>query len=1371
VVLALALCLPRLLYAAPPTHVFVLHSYSQEYPWTRGQHEGFVQALTEDAGLRFAVSTEYLDTKRRAYDEAYATEFARHLRVKYANYSPAAIYVTDDNALLFARDHLSSVFPGTPVFFSGVNNYGIRESLDPALVTGVFERQEVAPNLEWLLELDKTANDLVFVGDGSNTYRAIENEARVDLARYGLRTTFLAEKRLDRVLQRLRELPGKYLFVTTIGGITDANGQVLPPADVTKSLAQTGRIVIGMEDTYIIQGVLGGFATSSRQQGGTAARLILAVLHGQPVASLQPVLKSPNAWIFDDRALQQFGVELPERVRSKAVILFPRPGFYEKHRVLILGSVVGGPALLFVVVAGALLILSRKNRELGTARDNANSANALFNRLAEQSQTVHWAANAEGVLTYVSPVSYTVFGYQPEELVGTKHFSDLLADGQDGRNRETLALFAQQKPFLDRESAALTKDGRVIQVRTSGIPVLDEHGAFAGYRGSHSDITARKLAEDALRNVTERLQLALRAADVGTADWDIVKDVMVWDQATYDIHGITADQFGGTFSAWETCVHPGDAQEWREAIQQAIRGEKDLNLEFRVIRPDASIRYIRSNAIVQRDPTGTPVHLIVTSLDISGLKLAVEASASANRAKSVFLANMSHEIRTPMSGVLGMTGLLLETSLTDRQRGFAQKIRTSGEALLRILNDILDFSKIEAGKLIIENIPFSPDGVIGSVADLFGLPAAKKGVDLYTTVDPDLPALLLGDAAHLTQVISNLMGNAIKFTTSGDIRLHAGIRTRTETSVELEISVRDSGVGMTEQELSRLFKPFTQADASTTRRFGGTGLGLAISRQLVELMGGVIQVKSTQGEGSTFTVVVPFQLPAGAVRNLQPSSSWKAQRVLVVDDIPHAREHLIELLSSWTFNVEAVASGQAALSAIRDADAQQYPFTLCLLDLRMPMMDGIETAERIRQETLSLQPKLLLVTAYDEADARHAATLAGISSIVSKPILPSLLFNEIQAAFGVRRPDFQPVQEASRDRFINVRALLAEDHEINREIITELLRQIGIEADVAENGLIAVEKVRAHDYDIVFMDIQMPEMDGFEATHEIRQMGRPGLDRMPIIAMTAHAIAGDREKSLAAGLTDHLTKPVDPNALRAALRRWLPAEKCTVERATDRVQTTPGDRRAGQAQPSLDMDAGLIRLGGNRKLYLKLLGDFATGYRDTPERLLHEVQAGQRDAAVHRLHAIRGVAGNLGGKELEAAAGQLEKGWSHAEGGVPFTPGESLQTFFDRHEELVTAIDAVLARQPKVAPAASPAAADAPVGNIDDMRALLVELSKGLASGEPRPCKQILATLLKTHWSVPHDAAFEKTNNLVQRYLLADALAFVNEEFADVLRP
>lgn len=371
--LVLSLFAFRVVSAVPATQILVVHSYSQHYPWTNRQDNGFMEVLAGDARLKASVTTEYLDTKRRAYDGTYAKEMARFFGMKYAGYQPAAIYVTDDDALLFALDHLSGIFPGTPVFFSGVNDYGALKTLDPSLATGVFELKEVVPNIDWLRAFDKNANDLVFLGDGSSTYLAIEREARKALAPSGLRATFVAGKKFGPAMDRLRDLPGKYVILATVGGMADENGHVLPLPEIVKGIVRTGRTIISMEDSYVMEGVLGGWVTSGQEQGKAAARLLLAYLHGKPVADLPPILKSPNAMLFDDAALQKRGIQLPGNLRDQAVLLNPRPDFYEKQHLLIVGSLFGLSGALFLAVTGGIVVLSRRNRQLHLARQRAES--------------------------------------------------------------------------------------------------------------------------------------------------------------------------------------------------------------------------------------------------------------------------------------------------------------------------------------------------------------------------------------------------------------------------------------------------------------------------------------------------------------------------------------------------------------------------------------------------------------------------------------------------------------------------------------------------------------------------------------------------------------------------------------------------------------------------------------------------------------------------------------------------------------------------------------------------------------------------------------------------------------------------------------
>ena len=784
--MALALITSR---AAATTPILVVHSYSQHYSWTKSQDKGFMETLEKDPGLDVAATTEYLDTKRRRYDETYAKEYALFLKMKFAGYRPAAIYATDDDAFLFARDQLSGIFPGTPIFFSGVNDYGVLPTLGPSLATGVFELKEVVPNIDWLRALDKNANDLIFLGDGSSTYVAIENEARKALGSTSIRATFIAEKNLDHALARLRDLPGKYVILTTVGGMTDENEQVLSLKEIVKRTVRTGRVIVSMEDSYVMEGVLGGWVTSGREHGRTAAKLMLSYLHGTPLASLPPVLKSPNTFIFDDRVLEHSGIVLPPSIRSQAVFLHSRQGFYEKNRTLILTSEAGLALLLSLVITGSLFVVSRKNRALLVSRSRMEKTN--------------------------------------EDL--------------------------------------------------------------------RAAITEQKRAEEEILRIN------------------------------------------------------------RQLTQATVKAE------------------------------------------------------SATAIKSEFLANMSHEIRTPMNGVIGMTSLLLDSPLSSEQRKFAEAINSSGEALLSLINDILDFSKIEASKLDLEIVDFDIAALLANFSDAFALQAKNKGLTFTCTIDPDVPHGLSGDPKRLRQVLTNLVGNAMKFTLHGEVSVRVSLLSATAVASLLRFAVRDTGIGIPADKQALIFQQFTQADASTSRRFGGSGLGLAISKKLVQLMDGEIGVSSVAGQGSEF----------------------------------------------W--------------------------FTTCF-------------ATSLR-------------------DAPMSATPVPPSSVTHKP------------------------------HWQGLRVLVAEDTPINQKVAIGLLKKLTLQVDVVSNGSEAIEALSTTPYDLVLMDMQMPEMDGLEATHIIRSGHSTVINpRIPIIAMTANAMRADEQICLDAGMDDYISKPVSLSSLLAMLEKWLPKE-------------------------------------------------------------------------------------------------------------------------------------------------------------------------------------------------------------------------------------
>lgn len=902
----------------------------------------------------------------------------------------------------------------------------------------------------------------------------------------------------------------------------------------------------------------------------------------------------------------------------------------------------------------------------------------------------------DGSIGFWNEAAERIFGYSEAEAMGRDLHALLAAEQYQVEFKQAFRHFQQTGSGAAMgkvlELRARRKNGEEFPVEVSISPV--RIGGKWHAVGIIRDITERKRVAEELEESRQRLQDIFNFLPDATMVIDAQGRLIAWNRAAEEMTGWKAEQLlhQGNFAY----AAPFYGEAMPMLIDYVLRPElKPEQYDKLVTQPDRVVgegfcpavrgagAYLYGTASRLYDRHGQVIGAIESIRDVSERWRAAEAlkqsrkelleanqqlqeamdqaqlmsqkAQEANQAKSEFLANVSHEIRTPLNGVIGMTGLLLDTELDPEQQKYAEIVRASGEALLTLINDILDFSKIEARKLDLEILDFDLRTTVEDTAEMLAARAHEKGLELVCLIDPQLPAQLRGDPGRLRQIIINLVGNAVKFTQQGEVSIRVERVQEDDKQVTVKVAISDTGIGIPADRIPILFTPFTQVDGSTTRRYGGTGLGLAISKELTQMMGGSIGVDSAEGRGSTFwfTAVLEKQ-PAGMPPVLEPVGDLAGVKVLVVDDNETNRLLTTTLLRSWKCICEEAAEAETALSRLQAAAAEGSPFQVAILDMLMPGVDGIELGRRIKQEESVSRTQLIMLTSLGQQGDLGELERIGFACYLSKPIRQSQLRECLAIVLGQKNQAEEGLPRRiitshtlPRSNRRNARILLAEDNPTNQVVAVSILKKLGYSADVAANGLEAVDALRSLPYDVVLMDCQMPEMDGFEATNLIRS-GTAGVrnPQIPIIAMTAHALKGDRERCLEAGMDDYIAKPIKPVELEAVLERWLKRTRrgpgCPENNGGAELQAVPALEE--EAKPTVFDEPGFLeRMMDDRELGRAIITTFIEDMPQQFAALKSYLAAGDLSGAQRQAHTIKGAAANLGAQALSAVGMELER--------------------------------------------------------------------------------------------------------------------------------
>jgi len=875
------------------------------------------------------------------------------------------------------------------------------------------------------------------------------------------------------------------------------------------------------------------------------------------------------------------------------------------------------------------------------------SSRAFLQSVAASMGEGVYALDEKGRCTFLNAEAERLLGWRFDEVRGRclhdlVHYQD--AAGAPIRACDcAIMLTLRDAPKRRAEDQVFThRDGRIFPVSTVAVR-LERDGRRAGAVVVFQDITEQRRVLQDLKESEQRLSIALSASSTGLWDYDPINRRAIYSETWFRMLGYEPHPGEHDSRTFFSLLHPDDAQTyWSTMESHAAGATAAVEVEFRMRCASGEWAWIRSiGKIIARDAAGRPARLIGVHIDTtaahqvqSELAAAKDVAVRASLAKSEFLATMSHEIRTPMNAIIGLSHLFQRTDMNPRQRDYLTKIQNASQALLGVINDILDFSKIEAGKLTIEAIEFELDKVLEGVVNVISPRIAEKGLTLRVERAPGLPGNFVGDPLRLSQVLTNLTSNATKFTAKGEVRVTLGGEPLPDGRYRLEVAVADCGIGMSEAQLALLFRPFGQADASISRRFGGTGLGLAICRQIVGLMDGEISVSSVEDVGTTFTFRLPLKIGAGAQLAERERRALGGKRALLVEDSKSARRMLRAELADWGLEVVEAATGLEGLQRVAEGE----PFDLVLIDWKLPDLDGVEVLARMREAGAA--PAALMLTAYGVGDLAKALSRRfgeAAPAALEKPVSPRQLKKRVLAALGeAGAASAEPDRKASDVLLPDVRILLVEDNPINQQVATELLEALGVEVTLAASGDEALIILGPRKFDLILMDMQMPGRDGVETTIAIRT--ELGDARTPIVAMTANAMTGDRERCLEAGMNDYIAKPIDPDKLALTLARWLEG----------RTQTSAGRKPpaavgARPALPGVDVAFALRNLGGNAELFEQLIDMFVEEHGDSAQSLAQAAAQGEWKRVNALAHALKGAASTLGALGVAEIARALEQ--------------------------------------------------------------------------------------------------------------------------------